>query len=217
MSQQCSLYEVGRLCTSHCSTCGTLCEAFPITDLKSAELYSSQGCTVIVGDLYMLSIPASISESALFEHLKTVTTIRGCLFFNDNLYLSAMTFLSNIVSLNGAVYRNNPQLIDARLSSLHRLNGNVTVEGCDRLCPARYTAVGMAVDEAGCVNPELRYFLHIEGPAAKSEIGVVGTIMQNVLRNVTNGGVCRVTCSCLSPVGLRCFCLVEWNVEREGD
>ena len=137
----------------------------------------------------MLGIPASISELALFEHLKAVTTIRGRLFFNDNLHLSAMTFLSNVVSMNGAVYSNNPQLVDARLLSLQHLNGNVTVEGCDRLCPARYTAMGMADDDAGCVNPELRYFLRVEGSAMKSEIGVVGAIMQSVLRNVTGGKV----------------------------
>ena len=125
----------------------------------------------------------------MFEHLKTVTTIRGRLFFNDNMHLSAMTFLSNVVSLNGAVYSNNPQLVDARLISLQHLNGNVTAEGCDRLCPARYTAMGIAVGDAGCANPELRYFLHVDGPVTKSDVGVVGAIMQHVLRNVTGGKV----------------------------
>lgn len=144
---------------------------------------------MIVGDLYMLNMPASMTRTALYDHLKTVTTIRGTLYFKDNLYLSAMTFLSNLVSLNGAVYSNNPQLIDARLFSLQRLNGNVTVDGCDRLCPARYTAVGTAVDDRGCANPELLYFLHIDGPATRSDAGVVGGIMQKVLRNVTGGTV----------------------------
>ena len=186
----CSLFEVGALCTSRCTTCGVLCEAFPITDLASVLLYSSQGCTTIVGDLYMLNMPALMTRSLLQSHLKTVTTIRGTLHFKDNLYLSSMTFLSNVVSLNGAVYSNNPQLIDARLFSLQQLNGNVTVEGCDRLCPARYTSLRTAVDERGCANPELRYFLQIKGTATKSDVGVVGNIMQSALQNVTGGAVC---------------------------
>ena len=181
---------MGALCTSQCSTCGTLCEAFPITDLTSAQLYSDQGCTVIVGDLYMLNMPASMTRTALYAHLKTVTTIRGTLYFKDNLYLSAMTFLSNVVSLNGAVYSNNPQLVDARLFALQQLNGNVTVDGCDRLCPARYTSLRTAVDERGCANPELRYVLQIKGPATKSGVAVVGSIMRSALQNVTGGAVC---------------------------
>ena len=138
----------------------------------------------------MLNMPASMTRTALYAHLKTVTTIRGTLYFKDNLYLSAMTFLSNLVSLNGAVYSNNPQLVDARLFALQRLNGNVTVDGCDRLCPARYTAVGTVVDERGCANPELLYFLHIEGPATKSDVGAIGSIMRSALQNVTGGVSC---------------------------
>jgi hypothetical protein len=101
-----------------------------------------------------------------------------------------MTFLSNLVSLNGAVYINNPQLIDARLFSLKTMSGNVTVEGCDRLCPARYTAVGTAVDQSGCVNPQLEYFLHIDGPVTANDLSTVGGIMATVVRNATGGVVC---------------------------
>ena len=137
----------------------------------------------------MLNMPASMTRTSLFQNLKTVTTIRGTLYFKDNLYLSAMTFLSNVVSLNGAVYSNNPQLVDARLFALQRLNGNVTVDGCDRLCPARYTAVGTAVDDRGCANPELRYYLHIDGPAMKADIEAIGSIMRSAMQNVTNAMV----------------------------
>ena len=195
-----------------------LCEAFPITDLASVVLYSSQGCTTIVGDLYMLNMPASMTRSLLQTHLKTVTAIRGTLHFKDNLYLSAMTFLSNVVSLNGAVYSNNPQLIDARLFSLQQLNGNVTVEGCNRLCPARYTSLRTAVDERGCANPELRYFLHIEGSATKNNVDVVGSIMRSALQNVTGGAV-RVWVF-LRLIWLdteMCCCLVERHIDGEGD
>ncbi len=174
-----------------------MCEAFPISDVNSAALYSSQACTVIVGDLYILNLPASMTRSILLSHLKTVQTIRGALIFKDNLYLSSMTFLSNLVSLNGAVYFNNPQLIDARLFSLKSLSGNVTVEGCDRLCPARYTAVGTAVDQSGCANPQLEYFLHIEGPITAKDLPAISGIMATVVRNVTGGTVCSFSVALL--------------------
>ena len=161
----------------------------------------------------MLDMPASMTRTVLYEHLKTVTVIRGTLYFKDNLYLSAMTFLSNVVSLNGAVYGNNPQLVDARLFALQRLNGNVTVEGCDRLCPARYTAVGANVDDQGCANPELRYFVHIDGPVARRDAGVIGSILQSALHNVT-GGVVSLVYNGLSGDGMF---IGAFLVERHGD
>ena len=84
-------------CTSVCSSCGTLCEAFPITDLTSLQLYSSKGCTIVVGDLYILNLPITITRTMLFNNLKNILYIRGGLYFKDNLYLTAMTFMSNLV------------------------------------------------------------------------------------------------------------------------
>ena len=145
---------------------------------------------MVVGDLYILNIPASFTKAVLTQYLNALTTIRGTLHVRDNTYLSAMTFLSNVVSLSGAVYSNNPQMVDARLFSLHRLTGNVTVDGCDRLCPERYTTtVGAAVDERGCANLTMQYFVHVEGAATKNNVGIVGLIMRSVVQAVSGGMV----------------------------
>ena len=189
--QTCTLYEVGALCTSQCSSCGTLCESLPITDASSAALYAIKGCTVIVGDLYIINLGPTVTRTALLGYLKTVNEIRGYLHFRDNAYLSAMTFFSNLVRLYGAVYSNNPALIDTRMFSLSSLPYGVTVVGCDRLCPARYTATaGTVTDDSQCTNPQLEYFLKIEGPAVASDLELLNSVMQRVVRNVTNGVVC---------------------------
>ena len=189
--QTCTLYEVGDLCTSQCSSCGTLCESFPITDGSSAALYAIKGCTVIVGDLYIINLGPTITRTALLGYLKNVKEIRGYLHFKDNADLSAMTFLSNLVRLYGAVYSNNPALIDTRMFSLSSLPYGVTVVGCDRLCPARYTTTaGTVTDDSQCTNPQLEYFLNIAGSAVASDLELLNAVMQRVVRNVTNGVVC---------------------------
>ena len=102
-STTCTLYEVGSLCTSACSTCGTLCEAFPITDASSAQLYKIKGCTTVVGDLYIMNLDATVTRTLLYGQLSTIKTVRGVLHFKDNAFLSAMTFMSNLESLGGSV------------------------------------------------------------------------------------------------------------------
>ena len=189
----CSLYEVGTSCVSQCNNCGTLCEAFPITDMNSLQLYSSQGCTIIVGDLYIMGLPSSISQKPLLANLGGIQSIRGTLHFQNNEYLCALTFLKNLVSLGGAVYLNNPVLVDTRMPSLQRLSGNVSVIGCDRLCPARYTAVGVGFNssnDAGCTNVMLDYFMNIEGPATLSMLPLLSGIMSRIVASATGGVVC---------------------------
>ena len=146
---------------------------------------------MIVGDLYIINLGPTVTRTALLGYLKTVNEIRGYLHFKDNAYLSAMTFFSNLVGLHGAVYSNNPALIDTRMFSLSSLPYGVTVVGCDRLCPARYTATaGTIVDDSQCTNPQLEYFLNIEGPEVASDLELLNSVMQRVVRNVTNGVVC---------------------------
>ena len=184
---------------SQCSGCGTLCESFPITDINSLELYSSQGCTIIVGDLFIMGLPSSISQKPLFTNLQGIQSIRGVLHFQNNEYLSAMTFLKNLVSLEGAVYLNNPVLVDTRMPSLQVLSGDVIVIGCDRLCPARYTAVGVGFgsnNDAGCTNVMLDYFMSIQGPATVSMLPLLSNIMSRVVENATGSMVCCLRLDC---------------------
>jgi hypothetical protein len=82
---------------SQCQNCGTICEAFPITDISSAQLYSGKECTIITGDLYIQDLPTSVTKKLLFDSLQTVRYVRGDLYFLDNPFISAMTFFSNLV------------------------------------------------------------------------------------------------------------------------
>lgn len=184
-----------------CDDCGVLCEAFPITDLTSLELYGSQGCTVIVGDLYIVNTPASISIGVLTENLFSVERIRGTLYVKDNLYRTAMNFLPSLVSVAGVVYIDNPSLIDARIPSLESIEGGVSVVGCSRLCPARYTRAGVStVDDTGCTNQDVKYFASVVGSFAMSDVGLLGGIFTRILRNATEGKV---------RVDLRNICLLK--------
>ena len=200
--QPCTLYETGSLCTSQCDSCGVLCESFPITEASSAALYLSKGCTVIVGDLYMVNLAATVTRTVLHGYLKNIQEIRGYLHFKDNAHLSAMTFFSSLVSMYGAVYSNNPYLLDTRMPSLSSMRDGVTVVGCDRLCPARYTAAaGTITDDSQCTNPQMEYYLNVEGPAVAADLELLGDVIQRVVANVTNGEVCVD----IAIVGLSCI------------
>ena len=186
----CSLFEVGSVCTSSCSTCGTLCEAFPITDLTSLQNYGIKNCTVVVGDLYISNLDSTLIRVVLFNNLQGIRTIRGSLYFVDNVFLTAMTFFSKLMSVTSIRYLNNPRLVDARMPSLTSLPEGVSVIGCDRLCPARYTAIGAAPDDSGCPNVIFRYHLHVAGPMQVSDVAHVVSVMDRTFRNVTQNQVC---------------------------
>ena len=178
-------------CTSRCSTCGVLCDAFPITDVSSAQLYSGKGCTIIAGDLYIQNLPTSVTKKLLLDTLQSIRYIQGDLYFLGNTFISAMTFFSNLVGLYGAHYSNNAQLVDARMPALKQLSGAVTVEGCDRLCPARYTAVGAVPDDSGCPNPIMEYYVGIRGDVRVDQLWIVKNVLARVTVDKTNGGVCN--------------------------
>ena len=188
----CPLFDVGAICDSSCTTCGTLCAAFPIMDLQSLELYKTKGCTIISGDLYIQNLPVQISRTTLFESLGTVKYIKGDLHFKDNDYLTSLVFLHNLVSVNNIYLSNNPQLIDAKLASLQSMNGELSVEGCPWLCPARFTVIsgGPAVDDSGCSNVALTYYFHVDGPVLKSNLVVLGGVVSRVVSGLIGNNVC---------------------------
>ena len=84
------------------------------------------------------------------ELFVTVKMIRGIVSVSDNKYLTSLSFMRNVESIDGISFENNPNLVDARLPSLTYLGGSVTVGSCLRLCPARYPSVKHNVSEAGC-------------------------------------------------------------------
>jgi hypothetical protein len=187
-------------CTTACNNCGVLCESFPISDLASLQLYKSKACTIIVGDLYIMGLPVSVAKMAILESLGTVRTIRGVLYFHDNIYMSAMTFFSGLEVVYGISYKNNPTLVDARMPSLRELRNEVEVEGCDRLCPARYTVAGASPDDSGCAESIISYFFLVQGDARREQLGMLGNLTLRIVQNVTNNEVCYgrgwMSCRC---------------------
>ena len=161
-------------------------------DLPSLQLYKSKGCTIVVGDLYISSLPVSIYRTVLHDNLQTVRIIRGDIYIVDNEYLTALTFFSNLNSVNGVHLLNNPVLVDARLPALTSYGGVLTVEGCDRLCPARYPMLGVAPDDSSCSNPALRYFFNVRGSSSASDLSSLASVITRVVYNVTKGQVCFV-------------------------
>ena len=188
----CPLFDVNGLCDSSCTTCGTLCAAFPITDQGTLSLYKSKECTIISGDLYMQNIPVDVTRSILTSSLSTVKIIKGDLHFKDNEHLTSLVFLHNLVSVNNISLSNNPQLIDAKLASLQSMNGELSVEGCPWLCPARFTVIsgGPAVDDSGCSNVALTYYFHVDGPVLNSNLAVLGGVVSRVVSGLIGNNVC---------------------------
>ena len=185
----CTLFEAGSVCTSQCATCGVLCAAFPITDSNTLALYKTKGCTTVVGDLYITNLPVTVTKRQLQQNLQSVQYIRGGLYVEGNLFLNAMVFLSNLLGVESIYYENMPILADTRMPLLQQLSGDVTVVGCDRLCPARYTVVGPSPNQAGCANSTISLYLHIDGPATLNEIYVLANVSARAFSSGTNGEV----------------------------
>ena len=174
---------------SQCSDCGNLCESFPITDLSSLELYSSRGCTLISGDLHIANLPSVVHEDLLFDHMGQVRFLRGSLIVLNNQFLSSLAFLRNVQSVVNVVLFNNPTLVDARLPSLQTFLGTFQPEGCDRLCPARYTALGPSSSDEDCPNLSRLSFISVGGPVDLS-INHTTSVLRSALNDFSNGTVC---------------------------
>jgi hypothetical protein len=153
------------------------------------QLYAISNCTVVVGDLYISNLGPSLIRSTLFSNLQGIRSIRGSLYFDNNPFLTAMTFFSNLVSATSIRYLNNPRLVDARMPSLTSLPGGVSVTGCDRLCPARYTAVGVGPDDSECPDVVFYYYLHVDGLMQVSDVATIISVMDRTLRSVTQNQV----------------------------
>ena len=140
-----------------------------------------------------------VTKKILFQNLMGIQFIRGDLHVINNLFLNAMTFFSNLLGVGSIFYEFNPILVDARMSSIQEISGNVSVIGCDRLCPSRYTVVGPSPNQAGCSNSTVQWYLYIVGPASIHDISVLENVATRVLVNLTNGDVCT-NYACLSAV-----------------
>ena len=186
----CSLFDVGGLCDSSCKTCGTLCAAFPITDMQSLELYKTKGCTIVSGDLYIQNLPIEITRGVIAAHLGSIRYIKGDLHFKENAYIVSMVFFKSLLGVYGVYYLNNPELVDARMPQLQMLSGSVSVEGSPRLCPARYTtAASNMMDDSGCTSINLKYYLHIDGGSGLNNLGILSSVLSRAVEELIGGNV----------------------------
>ena len=192
----CNLFTQGSMCISRCPTCGVLCEPFPITDINSLGLYLSHGCTTVVGDLYLVGLPSTLTKSMLTNNLATVRTITGTLYIINCQWLSSVSPFANVVSLGSAFYSDNSNLVDTRIPGLKQLGSNVTVVNCNRLCPQRYTVVGTGPSDAGCPNLQLEYYLHVTGNVSVAQLPLIEGITYNALQSIAKNTVCNGYSSC---------------------
>jgi hypothetical protein len=97
-------------------------------------------------------LPANVIEDSLNDFLVKIRVIRGIVSVSDNRYLTSLSFMRNVESIDGISLANNPNLVDARLPSLTYLGGSVAVASCFRLCPARYPSVKHKISDDGCAS-----------------------------------------------------------------
>jgi hypothetical protein len=175
-----------------CAACGALCGAFPIRDLVS--LYKEQGCNIVADDLFIVPLPMNVSESLHFLRAwRGLHVIQGHLYIMHNEHLPSVTFLKQLECVDGITYPNNPIIVDARMHGLESYTIPIVVEGCPRLCPARYTDETLSgSDEIECENPRIHFFLHFTGDAAEDEFHMLGDVLARVMHNTTHGAVCDV-------------------------
>jgi hypothetical protein len=185
-SLTCLMHEVSGLCTSACSTCGVLCEAFPITDLATADIYQRLGCTTIIGDLFMSNLPSSSTRTLLLQRLSTITRIRGALVFKDIVFASFVTLFDNLQFVNSIRLINLPLVTDARFPALLSIRDGVEVIGCDRLCPERYPRVGRYPSDLACSNFWIEFYWYITGTVTPSDLFLVSSVVNRIIYNVTN-------------------------------
>ena len=189
--RRCTLFEVSSKCVSHCSSCGTLCEAYTITDLSSLQYYSQRNCTVVVGDMYVIDTPTDIIANTFLLHLKTVVSIRGSLILKGIRNLQHLLAFQNLREAVSITLSNLPNLVDGRMRSLTSLSGIVTVEGCPRLCPSRYPGVGSnaSLNADYCANTTLEYYVNVFGDANAIDLLALETLSSKWLTALSQNKV----------------------------
>ena len=169
-----------------------LCEAFPVTGLESFKVYQGLGCTIIAGDLFITNLPASVNPNLLRSLFSNIKQIRGVLSIVNNPLLGSANVFTSLTDVQGIHLLNNPALFDARITSLKYIASNVTVLGCDRLCPARYPYVGPTGDQSGCTDTAVKYFLHVIGQIEPNNFPLLVSLFNRGILSKTSGVVSHV-------------------------
>jgi hypothetical protein len=143
-----------------------LCEALPISDIGSLRFYQTNRCRVVQGSLQLINLPIEVTEDMLYMHLQDIEVVAGSLQIRDNQYITSLSFLSKLEHVGSVILDNNPSLTDARMMSLRRIDGDVTVVRCDHLCPQFVTSTihDQPSDTTGCHDVDMHLFLLIATP-----------------------------------------------------
>jgi hypothetical protein len=128
--------------------------------------------------------------AVLLNDLHNVRAIQGHLYVMHNEHITSMTFFEHLERVDGITYIDNRNLLDAHLDSLVSLDIPTRVEGCARLCPARYTENrDSGASENACANPGMRFYLAVHGSSARNGLDVIADVMTRVVRNLTGSWV----------------------------
>jgi hypothetical protein len=122
-----------------------------VTDSLSLQHYTSLGCQVILGTLYITDA-GGISDAEFQLAFGEVTSIQGSLVVSNSASLTSLRSFSALQHVIDITLVNNAYLVDAHLPRLTSY-GTVTVTNCERLCPSRYPGAAPYTPQAsGCVN-----------------------------------------------------------------
>jgi hypothetical protein len=165
-----------------------LCESSPITDAASAQQYQTKECNIIVGDLYIQNIPPDLTRNMIAEYLKGIKVIRGRLHIINTLD-SQVNYFDNLHTVDSIHILNGPRVLDARFPSVTTFRSNATVDGCERLCPARYPKP-VNTDEQLCPLRQIEFYLYVAGNGVPNlNLTMLSKLMERVIKNVTNNQV----------------------------
>ena len=160
--------------------------------MYSLYLYMTRGCTTIVGDLYIMNLPATVTKTMIANNLATVRSITGTLYIvNCQWVVSLQQPLQNVIRLGSAYFSDNPNLVDTRIPGLTELGSNITVINCNRLCRARYTTVGSGPSDADCPNLQLEFSFSLRGSVSVSKLPLLESVVFNALMSIGKNMVCR--------------------------
>ena len=143
-----------------------------------------------------MNLDESVDEDLLFDSLKTIQLMRGSLVIKDNPYLASLYFLRNVVSIGNLTLLNNPNLVDARLSSVVSI-GSVNVLGSNRLCPARYpSTMNLVTNQRECVNLQRHSFSVLYTHLTPRTLGFLALIFDNAALFYSNYTVSNMHTLC---------------------
>ena len=125
-------------CSTQCATCSRLCLAQPVFDIISLHYYASNNCSTLIGSLFIVGMPYSITDDDLVPIFSSLAEVRGDVIIRNNQYLTSLAFLQGLSVINSLAVESNPSLCDARLPSLSQVSGTIHTHGNPRLCPQNY-------------------------------------------------------------------------------